>query len=459
MYLESPMSQNKQNKIQIKYENAINYKPNPDSDYFVSDLLQNHLKLRVLRSGSKVWVYDYIYNGKRKRHTFGKLSKERKGDGYTPTQARDAVSNWEAIRNRGKNPLAEVTANVRTMTLNKFFDEEFLELSFVKPSETQNQQGKAVRLGNSEDEYYAKQKIWSRHIRRTLGDLPVVDITTKQVSVWFDKIAKATPSHSIKVLGLAKFVTKELLLRYEDLDNLTSNKFDRINTQDIRKAVDLSRSPTALTSQEFKAIWNACDEWYNRVEGLYVQFMMLVSARGKNVSEIRLDDIKQMNGKYMFNILHKGKPFPIVLNDLAEEVYLKTLEARKQYDFISPYLFPHYVYDSERKVIGVTAKPMSKDTRQRIWRGRSTKQSKGMIVKAVGGIKGIASMTVPSVATKSIHQIRHTYATNAENSYEAKDLLQNRTVGVIDKHYRQKDFENSLKLAEKQSEIANQLLN
>ena len=56
------MSQNKQNKIQIKYENAINYKPNPDSDYFVSDLLQNHLKLRVLQSGSKVWVYDYIYN-------------------------------------------------------------------------------------------------------------------------------------------------------------------------------------------------------------------------------------------------------------------------------------------------------------------------------------------------------------------------------------------------------------
>ena len=54
------MSQNKQNKIQIKYENAINYKPNPDSDYFVSDLLQNHLKLRVLQSGSKVWGYEYI---------------------------------------------------------------------------------------------------------------------------------------------------------------------------------------------------------------------------------------------------------------------------------------------------------------------------------------------------------------------------------------------------------------
>ena len=71
------MSQNKQNKIQIKYENAINYKPNPDSDYFVSDLLQNHLKLRVLQSGSKVWVYDYIYNNKRKRYTFGKLAKEK----------------------------------------------------------------------------------------------------------------------------------------------------------------------------------------------------------------------------------------------------------------------------------------------------------------------------------------------------------------------------------------------
>ena len=83
------MSQNKQNKIQIKYENAINYKPNPDSDYFVSDLLQNHLKLRVLQSGSKVWVYDYIYNNKRKRYTFGKLAKERKADGFTPAQARE----------------------------------------------------------------------------------------------------------------------------------------------------------------------------------------------------------------------------------------------------------------------------------------------------------------------------------------------------------------------------------
>ncbi len=453
------MSQNFKTKIQIKYENAINYKPDADNDYYVSDLLQNHLKLRVHKKGSKVWVYDYIYRGKRKRHTFGTLAKERKGDGLTPAQAREAVSAWEVLRKQGKNPLAEKETNVRDMTLNKFFDEEFLHLSFVKPSQTLNRQGTPVRLGNSEDEYYAKQKIWNRHLRDTLGGVPVIEITTKMVSTWFDKIAKATPSHSLKVIGLAKYVTSQLLLMYEDLDNLTSNKFDRVNTQDIRKAVDLSRNPTALTPEEFKAIWNACDEWHNKVEGLYVKFMMLVSARGKNVSEIKLTDMKKINGKYMFNILHKGKPFPIVLNDLAEEVYLKTLEARKQYPFISPYLFPHYVYDSERKVIGVTAKPMSKDTRQRIWRGRSTKQSRGMIVKATGGIKGLASIVVPSVATKSIHQIRHTYATNAENSYEAKDLLQNRTVGVIDKHYRQKDFENSLKLAEKQSEIANQLLN
>ena len=452
------MSQNFKTKIQIKYENAINYKPDADNDYYVSDLLQNHLKLRVHKKGSKVWVYDYIYRGKRKRHTFGTLAKERKGNGITPAQAREAVSAWEVLRKQGKNPLAEKETNVRDMTLNKFFDEEFLHLSFVKPSQTLNRQGTPVRLGNSEDEYYAKQKIWNRHLRDTLGGVPVIEITTKMVSTWFDKIAKATPSHSLKVIGLAKYVTSQLLLMYEDLDNLTSNKFDRVNTQDIRKAVDLSRNPTALTPEEFKAIWNACDEWHNKVEGLYVKFMMLVSARGKNVSEIKLTDMKKINGKYMFNILHKGKPFPIVLNDLAEEVYLQTLEAKKQYPFISQYLFPHYVYDSERRVIGVTDKPMSKDTRQRIWRGRSTKQSRGMIVKATGGIKGLASIVVPSVATKSIHQIRHTYATNAENSYEAKDLLQNRTVGVIDKHYRQKDFENSLKLAETQSKIARQLL-
>ena len=98
------MSQKPKNKIQIKYKNAINYPVDQDRDYTVSDLLQNHLKLKVLMSGTKVWVYDYIYNAKRKRYTFGKLANERKGDGYTPAQARDAVSNWEAIRKRGKNP-------------------------------------------------------------------------------------------------------------------------------------------------------------------------------------------------------------------------------------------------------------------------------------------------------------------------------------------------------------------
>ena len=115
------MSQNFKTKIQIKYENAINYKPDADNDYYVSDLLQNHLKLRVHKKGSKVWVYDYIYRGKRKRHTFGTLAKERKGDGLTPAQAREAVSAWEVLRKQGKNPLAEKETNVRDMTLNKFF--------------------------------------------------------------------------------------------------------------------------------------------------------------------------------------------------------------------------------------------------------------------------------------------------------------------------------------------------
>ena len=36
------MSQKPKNKIQIKYENAINYPVDQDRDYTVSDLLQNH---------------------------------------------------------------------------------------------------------------------------------------------------------------------------------------------------------------------------------------------------------------------------------------------------------------------------------------------------------------------------------------------------------------------------------
>ena len=448
------MSQRPTEAIQIKYENAINYKPDQDTDYYVSDSLQKHLKLRVLRSGTKTWVYDYLLNGRRKRHAFGELAKERKGNGMTPAQARDQVSNWEAIRKQGKNPLIEHASDVKGITLNKYFDDEFLHLRAVKPSTT----AKGVRQGNSIYEYKQKISIWNKHIRKQLGDLPIKQINVKIVRDWYDNIAKKTPAHSIKVNGLAKYVMKNLLDTYEELDEITSNKFTKIKTKEVSEAVALARTKRPLTPEEFKAVWYACDEWHNPVEGLYIQFIMATSARGQAVADIKRSDIKQKDGRYWFNTLHKNKPFQIVMNELVEQTYLKTLAAVKRYP-ISPYLFPKYIYDSERKLIGVADTPIDSSTRQRIWRGRSTKQVKGnLVVSSNGGLRGLASKNCKTVLEVGLHDIRDTYASRSDNVEEATDMLQNRLISTTDKHYRQKDFTHHTSVGDKQLKIAKDLL-
>ena len=456
------MSPNRSKPIQIKYENASDYKPNPDSDYFVADSKQDHLKLRVLRTGQKTWVYDYLYNGKRKRHSFGELAKEAKGKGLTPPQARQMVADWEAIRRQGKNPMLSQDSDIKRITLNKFFDEDFLNLNYVKPSVIRKKNAKGVweevRQGQTTQTYKQNIAIWNNHVRKDIGDTPVIDLQVKVINSWWSKIAENTPSHSIKIMGLVRFVMKELLNMHDDLDSLTSNKFIKIRIAGVRKGVDDLRKPKPIEAPEFKALWEACKEWHNPVEGLYIQFIMATSARGQAVADIKCSDIKQKNGRYHFNTLHKNKLFPIVMNELVESIYLQTLEARKKYP-LSPYLFPKYIYDSERNITGVAKTAIDSATRQRIWRGRSTKQSKGkLVVNTNGGLRGLASKTCRSVLTVGLHDVRDTFASHAENVQVATDMLQNKLTSTTDKHYREKQFIANQSTADKQLEIVKQLI-
>jgi hypothetical protein len=442
------------NPILIKYDNAINYTVDPDRDIYVSDT-QPHLKLRIFPTAkkgkpeSRKFYYDYYWQGQRKRHLIGQLSKDNKS-GVTPARARELVIGYEANRLSGKHPFQEYSEDISKISLNTYY-ESFMNRAEIKPSVSK----RGLVMGNSPWEYEQKELRYKRNIlSNVIGTTPIVNLTLKEIKEWFDKKSMSTPTEAIKSLNLAKHMTRCLI---EDNEVDIPNRFTKVDTKPIKKSIDQALEKRPMTPEEYKALWFACDEWHNPVEGLFIQFVMQTSSRGKAIAELKKDDVKKVKGQYQFNNLHKGKRFLIVLNQSAEDIYLKALEKAKKYP-ISPYLFPNYIYSANGKgtkstsrrqqVQGVRVEPMDSVSMRRIFKGRSTIRSGGKLITYInGGIRGIASQTEPSILTVNLHDIRDTWASMSSNLEEATDMLQNTNTSTVAKHYREKGLEYYTKLS------------
>jgi integrase len=450
--------------VQIRYDNAITYPTPKDAPYFVSDTTK-HLKLRILttctvgKPEGRTWYYDYYWNGKRCRAKLGTIGTESKtADSLTPKKARELVNSYESNRLQGKHPLKEYEDDVSSMSLNSYY-KSFMNRAEIKPSVSK----RGVVMGNTQYEYEQKEYRFKRAIKpNIIGTTPIVDLTVKEIREWFDNMVMSTPTEAVKCLNLAKHMTRCFI---EDNEADVPNRFTKIDTKPVKKSIDESQEKRPMNSEEYKALWWACEEWHNKVEGLFIQFIMQTSARGRAIADLKREDIKKVKGTYQFNTLHKGKRFLIVLNPSAEEVYLKALKEAKKYP-ISPYLFPNYIYAKTggvapvTNVIGVRTEPMDNNTMKRIFKGRSTKQVMGKLVKHTnGGIRGIASIAEPSILTVNLHDIRDTWASMSSNLEEATDLLQNTNSATVSKHYRHKGAEHYTKLSVVRENLHKKILN
>ena len=449
--------------VQIRYDNAITYPTPKDAPYFVSDTTK-HLKLRILttcivgKPEGRTWYYDYYWQGKRCRAKLGTIGTESKtADSLTPKKARELVNSYESNRLQGKHPLKEYEDDVSSMSLNSYY-KSFMNRAEIKPSVSK----RGVVMGNTQYEYEQKEYRFKRAIKpNIIGTTPIVDLTVKEIREWFDNMVMSTPTEAVKCLNLAKHMTRCFI---EDNEADVPNRFTKIDTKPVKKSIDENQEKRPMTPEEYKALWFACDEWHNKVEGLFIQFIMQTSARGKAIADLKREDIKKVKGTYQFNTLHKGKRFLIVLNDTAEDIYLKALKEAKKYP-ISPYLFPNYIYGMtggvapEANVVGVRTEPMNSTTMARVFKGRATKQVMGKLVKHTnGGIRGIASIAEPSILTVNLHDIRDTWASMSSNLEEATDLLQNTNTGTVNKHYRQKGAEYYTKLSVVRENLHKKLL-
>ena len=455
-----------QGPVLIKAENAKKYPVDPDTDYRVADTTK-HLKLRVLPSGAMNWEYDYIYRGKRKKQSLGPIGSDTSKGELSPTQARSLVNGYELKRKKGLDPFSK---DAKGISLNSYQDEYF---NHVKIKPHTNKEG--VKFGLSQAEWDDRKSRYRRHIEDTpVGQTPLILLQNSEIRDWFDALVREKPVEAKQCLFLAKNMNKRVLKSSDQLASAIGNKFaeaiDEEEISELNERIDENREPRPITAKEGKAIWKARDESGDRIGALLVQFVMATGVRGISAMRLAKEDMEYGAGeeggeeKYHFTVKHKKRWDTVVLTELAEKVYLEILAHHKKEGWITEYLFPSEDWTGG-KFHGLRNRHMNKQDKRRIFTGRDSK----------GGIRGAAAAEAPTVlgvlskTTRDkekhglwkikpvgMHDIRDTFATKADNLEDATDMLQNsRTAGkrTVEKHYRQEQLSQKIKLAKKKDKI------
>lgn len=440
--------------VLIKLTNAIAYPSDPDTDYRVSDTTK-HLKLRVLRSGTRHWEYDYIWKGKRQKYSWPL-------EGCTPPQARAKVAEWET--NRKVKKLDPFTKAAKGISLVAFKDEYF-EHRKIKPATN----SKGVKSGLSEKEYYERKRRFDKHFADyAIAQTPLLKLQLSEIETWFDNIAKDKPSEALACLFLGSHMTKYALKSSEELRGAIANKFDAAVDKDdvsaIKESIEESRTKRPMTQKEWNALWDTCESYGDELGGLMVQFIMSLSTRGKHAIELSKTDIEfdEEEGVYHFTAKFKKKWDTVVLTDRAKKIYEKILALHKKEGWITDYLFPSRDFRGGGKFQGLRNRPMNSNDKQLIFTGRDRR----------GGIRAAAAKIAPSILgikskTKAdlerygefklkplgLHDVRDTYATNAGNISTATQMLQNSQDAVTKKHYAEESLKDKIKIAKEKDKL------
>ncbi len=414
--------------VNIKLQNALNFPIDKDTDYRVADTTK-HLKLRVLQSGYKYWEYDYIWKGVRNKQEIGPLDGP---NAISPTKAREMVNGWE--HNRKVRKIDPFTKAAKGISLSSIKDDYF-NWRRIKPATT----GKGVVTGLSEAEYKERQRRFKRHFEgEIIAETSLLDLTLQEISC--DELAQAI-----------------------------SNKFelavDEDELKEIRQAIDESRTKRPISKKEYQAIWEACDESADQLDGLIIQFIAATALRGKHAGDLLKADIQQADGKYFFTAKFKKNVDTVVLTETAEGVYNKLLALHKEQGWVTEFLFPSLNWTGG-KYQGPRNRGMNKDDRKRAWTGNHG--SGGIRAKAAKKEPSILGIKSKTQAEKErygewklkpigLHDIRDTFATEAEDSLDATNLLQNKKVSVTDKHYRETRLSEKIAVADKKQAIIRKL--
>ena len=269
-------------------------KPDPKRDRLIGD--GDGLFLRVRPHGTKTWMIEYEFQGRRTKYTIGGYSRDgapgesisdwlRHGQ-QSLTQARSIAGSWKGARRGGHDPVAEWEAQLSRER--KETEATLAAAEAVRKQPTVNEaietfmQKIMAGKKSSPSIQYRLDRLAS-----IIGDKKIADVTRDEVISALDTIAegqrkgKTAKQLTGEVLTQAKrlwrFAVERGLLVESPIEKLTRSAFDaKPNKRDVTLRLD-----------ELAAIWRALDNPNQcKSDPVTIAAMKLLILTGQRESEV-----------------------------------------------------------------------------------------------------------------------------------------------------------------------------
>lgn len=273
------------------YENA---KPDPSRDRLIGD--GDGLFLRVRPHGTKTWVIEYEFQGRRTKYTIGGYSKGgapgesvsawlRHGQ-LSLTQARSIAGNWKATRRAGHDPASEWDALLSQEREAVAATLAALEAERAQPSLMEAVESFMAKIMSGKKSAPAIRYRLDR-LTANIGDKKIRDITRQDVIAALDTIAEGQREGQT-----AKQLSGEVLTQAKRLWRFAqSREWVAASCVEALTRRDFDARPTkrdvTLRLDELAAVWRALDDPEQcKSDPVTIAAMKLLILTGQRESEV-----------------------------------------------------------------------------------------------------------------------------------------------------------------------------
>ena len=264
-----------------------NTKRKPDRDVFLGD--GNGLYLRIRPGGTRVWLVDYVVNGKRRKVNIGNYDPKANaaetidqlvgGGPLSLAQARYVAAAWKAMRRDGRDPVAEqreAKETVDAATATKAAEPTLREV--VERFMVQHIHGKK-----------SSRAIRYRFDRLVaiMGDVRIRDVTRRDVIGALETIAVGKrKGRTAKQLAGEILITAKRLWRFaESREWVADSCIERLTRADFDAKP--KRREVALRLDELVEVWRALgDPKRCKADPVTVSAMRLLILTGQRECEV-----------------------------------------------------------------------------------------------------------------------------------------------------------------------------
>ncbi len=326
-------------------------KPDPKRDRILGD--GDGLFLRVRPHGTKTWVIEYEFQGRRTKYTIGAYSRDGASGNSIPdwlrfgqqslTQARSIAGNWKTARRAGHDPVAEWEARLS--------QERGIESAKLAALEAERNQPTVKDAVDSFMKKIMAGKKSAPAIRYRLdrltgiiGDKKIRDVTRQDVIAALDTIAKGqregqtakqlTGEILTQAKRLWRFAAEREWLAESPIEKLTRATFDAKPT----------KRDVTLRLDELAVVWRTLDNpeqcKSDPVTIAAMKLLILTGQRESEVCEAEWTEFDLCTGLWRIPAerTKSGRAHLVHLAPLAVAILrtLKTITGKKRHAFASP---------------------------------------------------------------------------------------------------------------------------